>query len=130
MLIELVFAAAAAITAVPAAEPVREPPHHFANVHVFQLEWANDPQISPDGQRIAYVRAFGDIMTDKFRRAIWLVNDDGGRHRPLVQGDGSYGSPRWSPDGQALAYTAAEGDVKPSTLGNSSLFQVGRSLKT
>jgi hypothetical protein len=29
---------------------------------VFQLETARDPQISPDGKRIVYVRAFADIM--------------------------------------------------------------------
>src|SRR5262245_17030571 len=110
MLIETGMAVVALMAAAAAAEPVREPPRHFANAHVFQLEWADDPRISPDGKRIAYVRASGDIMTDRFRRAIWLVNDDGSNHRPLVQGTGGYASPRWSPDGKALAYTASEDD--------------------
>ena len=110
MLIETSTAVLTLALAAATPEPLREPPRHFANAHVFQLEWADDPRISPDGKRIAYVRRSGDIMTDRFRRTIWLVDDDGTQHRPLVQGDGSYASPRWSPDGQALAYTASEND--------------------
>jgi Tol biopolymer transport system component len=32
---------------------------------IFNLELATDPQISPDGKRIVYVRQFADIMSDK-----------------------------------------------------------------
>jgi hypothetical protein len=41
---------------------------------LFNLEVATDPQISPDGRSIAYVRKSNDIMTDKARRPIWLVD--------------------------------------------------------
>ena len=57
------------------------------------------PQISPDGRTIAYVRQSNDIMTDKARPTIWLVDVATGQQRPLVAGAGSYFSPRWSPDG-------------------------------
>ena len=46
----------------------------FVNTDVFELEVATDPQISPDGSTIAYVRAANDIMTDSTRNNIWLVN--------------------------------------------------------
>ena len=29
---------------------------HFDPMDVFELEWANDPQVSPDGKTIIYVR--------------------------------------------------------------------------
>jgi dipeptidyl aminopeptidase/acylaminoacyl peptidase len=80
------------------------------SIDVFQLEYADDVQISPDGSRIAYVRVSHDIMTDRARRNLWLVNADGTNNRPLVSGVRSASSPRWSPDGSRLAYvSAAEG---------------------
>ena len=82
----------------------------FTNLDVFEMEVASDPQISPDGSRIAYVRRSNDIMIDNARANIWLVNSDGSDHRPLLSGADSYSSPRWSPDGSRLAYvSSAEG---------------------
>ena len=69
---------------------------------VFQLEYAADPQISPDGTQVVYVRTSMDIMKDRKRSELWIVGSDGSGHRRLAAG----GSPRWSPDGTRLAYTA------------------------
>jgi len=77
---------------------------------VFALEWASDPRISPDGTQVAYVRQSFDIKSDTRRRMIWLVDRDGGNHRPLVGGSASQASPRWSPDGKRLAFVSADGD--------------------
>jgi dipeptidyl aminopeptidase/acylaminoacyl peptidase len=80
------------------------------SIDVFQLEYADDVQISPDGSRIAYVRVSHDIMTDRARRNLWMVNADGTDNRPLLSGVRSFSSPRWSPDGTRIAYvSAAEG---------------------
>lgn len=73
---------------------------------LFNLELAIDPQISPDGKRIAYVRRFADIRADRRRSNLWLVNADGTGHRPLTTGDVSDTSPRWSPDGSQLAFVS------------------------
>ena len=32
---------------------------------IFHLEYAGDPQISPDGSKVVYVRSGMDIMTDR-----------------------------------------------------------------
>ena len=37
----------------------------FTAKDVFEMEYANDPQVSPDGSRVAYVRTSMDIMTDR-----------------------------------------------------------------
>ena len=76
----------------------------FSARDVFELEYATDPQIAPDGERIAYVRRSNDIMTDRTRSNIWLLRADGSDHRPLLSGTANYSSPRWSPDGARLAY--------------------------
>ena len=85
-------------------------PAIFNNIDVFELEIAGDPQISPDGSQVAYVRRSMDIMTDRARGNIWLVSADGERHRPLLSGADSYSNPTWSPNGDRLAYvSSAEG---------------------
>jgi dipeptidyl aminopeptidase/acylaminoacyl peptidase len=80
----------------------------FSARDVFELEYATDPQIAPDGEHIAYVRRSNDIMTDRTRSNIWLLRADGSDHRPLLSGTANYSSPRWSPDGTRLAYLSNE----------------------
>ena len=76
---------------------------------VFDLQWATDPEVSPDGRSIAYVRMSYDIKTDRPHGAVWLVGADGKHARPLPAAAPSR-SPRWSPDGTRLAYLAAAAD--------------------
>jgi len=101
--------AATSLAAPAGASPATGPSRYFTGSDLFNLEVATDPQISPDGRTIAYVRKSNDIMTDKARSTIWLVDVATGQQRPLLAGSGSYFSPRWSPDGTRLAYVAAEG---------------------
>jgi dipeptidyl aminopeptidase/acylaminoacyl peptidase len=79
---------------------------------VFNLQYASDAQISPDGNRIVYVRQFSDIMSDKHESNLWILNFDGTDHRALTTGNFSDSSPRWSPDGTRIAYVS-DRDGKP-----------------
>ena len=81
----------------------------FSALDVFELEYASDPRISPDGSKVAYVRRSNDIMTDRTRGNLWIAATDGSSHRPLLSGRDSYSSPRWSPDGTRLAYASNAG---------------------
>lgn len=76
---------------------------------VFSLEYASEPQVSPDGQMVVYVRQWSDPMTDRRYSNIWLVRSDGSGHRPITSGKFTDGSPRWSPDGKRLAFTSNQG---------------------
>jgi dipeptidyl aminopeptidase/acylaminoacyl peptidase len=71
---------------------------------VFNLQLANDPQISPDGRRIIYVRQFSDIMTDKRHSNLWIIDSNGTNHRPLTTGNFNDSAPRWSHDGSQIVY--------------------------
>ena len=96
--------------AVVSAAPAEGPTSAFTGRDLFDLSSATDPQISPDGRSVAYVRRTADIMTDKLRSSIWLINVATGEQRPLAAGGGDHSSPRWSPDGRRLAYAStAEG---------------------
>ena len=93
-------------------------PKPFTADAIFQLEFADDPRISPDGTRIVYVRTSNDIQSDRARRSLWIVNSDGSDHRPLITGPGDYTSPRWSPDGTRLAYIEiGEGERQAHIVG-------------
>src|SRR5262245_33338958 len=76
---------------------------------IFNLQTASDPQISPDGQRIVYVRGFSDVMQDRRFSNLRIINSDGTNHRPLTTGQASDSSRRWSPDGTRIAYISGEG---------------------
>lgn len=82
-------------------------PNVLRPADVFELEWASDPQVSPDGQQVAYVRNFMDVMTDRRRSNIWIVDTDGSDHRPLTSGNANSSSPRWSPSGDRLLYVSS-----------------------
>src|SRR5713101_2915083 len=102
-----IVAATLAATLTIASGPAlwaQDPSHKLTAMDEFQLQLPTDPQISPDGKRIAYVRRFADPMTDKRYSNLWIINTDGTDHRPLTTGNRSDVSPRWSPDGLRLAY--------------------------
>jgi dipeptidyl aminopeptidase/acylaminoacyl peptidase len=71
---------------------------------IFNFELAADPQISPDGRQVIYVRQFSDIMTDRRYSNLWIVSFDGSDNRPLTTGNFSDSSPRWSADGSQIVF--------------------------
>lgn len=89
------------------SEDVRDKPEPlktFKAKDIFNLEYVADPQISPDGRQIVYVRRSHDIMSDSMRSNLWLVNSDGTNHRPLAVDTNNHYSPRWSPNGDRIAF--------------------------
>jgi dipeptidyl aminopeptidase/acylaminoacyl peptidase len=72
----------------------------------------SDPQISPDGNWVAYTVATPDLEANRSVRNIWIVPVTGGEWRQLTLG-GAEIRPRWSPDGKKLAFLSSrDGDVQ------------------
>jgi acylaminoacyl-peptidase len=84
----------------------------FTAERVFDLEYASDPQISPDGQSIIYARRFMDKYTDRVGSNLWMLDTRSGQHRPFLTGKNSSSSVRWSPAGDRIVYMTST-DGKP-----------------
>jgi dipeptidyl aminopeptidase/acylaminoacyl peptidase len=109
----LLTAACLAVAAPAAAQTAEGPTHTFTARDLFGLRQATDPQVRPDGGAIAYVRVSNDIMADRGRPSIWLVDPATGVQSPLVADENANLHPRWSPDGQRLAYVVAAAGGPP-----------------
>ena len=78
----------------------------------FRIGRVADPQMSPDGDWIAYTVRTSDLEEDESNTRIWMVPSTGGEARPLTGEKVSSSSPRWSPDGKYLAFLSARDEGK------------------
>jgi dipeptidyl aminopeptidase/acylaminoacyl peptidase len=69
-----------------------------------------DPQVSPEGNWVAYTVRTLDMKEDKRNSHIWMTSWDGSRSVQLTSSKDSESTPRWSPDGQYLAFMSGRGD--------------------
>ncbi|MFO8060265.1 MAG: S9 family peptidase [Bacillota bacterium] len=70
---------------------------------LFLVQHASDPQISPDGKSLAWVRTSLDADSNSYLSSIYLTDLATGRSRRITTGPRDT-HPRWSPDGSMLAF--------------------------
>ena len=68
-----------------------------------------DPQVSPDGDWVAYTVQTSDQVQDKLTTHVWMASWDGERQVQLTASKDSEDTPRWSADGRYLAFLSARG---------------------
>jgi dipeptidyl aminopeptidase/acylaminoacyl peptidase len=71
---------------------------------LYRVVDVSDPQVSPDGQWVAYVVTVNEREPDEARSAIWMVSWDGSQRLQLTAAADGVEKPRWSPDGRYLAF--------------------------
>ena len=95
--------------AVRAAEPATETGYLTID-HYFELAGVSNPQISPEGDWIAYVVNRSDLEEDKSRSRVWVIPARGGDPVAMTAEGESSSHPRWSPDGKYLSFLSARND--------------------
>ena len=106
------------IIVVSLAAPAFAQKRNITEKDLFNFVWIGDPQVSPDGSRVVFVRVTVNDRKDGYNTAIWTVTTATGESRQLTNGPRDT-SPRWSPDGKYLLFTRApevSGRVEPPQL--------------
>jgi dipeptidyl aminopeptidase/acylaminoacyl peptidase len=101
--------------ALPAAAQKRG----ITETDILKFVWVADPQISPDGSRVAFVRVDVNEKADTYETAIWIMPSDGTEPARRLTGGTRDSGPRWSPDGRRLAFVRAveqDGKVQPAQI--------------
>jgi dipeptidyl aminopeptidase/acylaminoacyl peptidase len=101
------------ITITLCAVPALAQKRNITEKDLFNFVWAGDPQISPDGSRVAFVRVTVSEKKDGYNTAIWSVSPATGESHQLTAGPRD-STPRWSPDGKFLVFVrVTEKDGRP-----------------
>lgn len=80
---------------------------------LFNFVWVGDPQISPDGSRVAFVRVTVNEKKDGYDTSIWTTSTVSNETHQLTSGTRD-SSPRWSPDGKYLVFVrVTDKDSRP-----------------
>ena len=103
------------ITFVFIVSPASAQKRNITEKDLFNFVWVGDPQISPDGSSVAFVRVTVNEKKDGYDTSIWTVSTVNGETHQLTTGTRD-SSPRWSPDGKYLVFVrVTEKDGKPDT---------------
>ncbi len=92
-LVVLVFSVAAAAQKRPITEK-----------DLFDFAWVGDPQISPDGSKVAFVKVTVNAAKTNYDTSIWSVSTSGGEEPRRITSGTRDSSPRWSPDSRLLTF--------------------------
>src|SRR6187399_2141136 len=102
-----------ALVVVSFVAPAYAQKRNITEKDLFNFVWIADPQISPDGSRVAFVRVTVNDKKDGYDTSIWTVATANGETHQLTTGTRD-SSPRWSPDGKYLVFVrVTEKDGRP-----------------
>src|SRR5262245_35469476 len=94
---------ALACLAVVSVAPYAQSRRFITEKDLLKFTWVADPQISPDGSNVAFVKVTVNEKENRYESALYLVSAKGGEIRRLTSGVRDTG-PRWSPDGKRIAF--------------------------
>lgn len=77
---------------------------------LYKIQNVSDPQISPDGKKIAFVITSFDLKKGSSNSDIFLINADGSNMRQMTFCEKADFNPRWSPDGSKLMFVSTRNE--------------------
>src|SRR5258707_13173186 len=90
-----------------APKPASATPRNIANDDYFQIRDVSQPELSPDGQWVAYAVRARMLKEDKNEQRLLMVSTSGGDAISLTAEGVTSSHPRWSSDGKFLAFLSA-----------------------
>src|SRR5467141_2957463 len=109
------YLAVALLTFAPplvAQESAPKSPRPITIDDFFQIRDVAQPELSPDGQWVAYSVRTRILKDDKNEQRLWMISTHGGDAIPLTAEGVSSSHPRWSPDGKFISFLSARNDAK------------------
>jgi len=85
---------------------------------ILAMKSVGDPQVSPDGEWVAYTVRQRDMEEDESGTQIWTVATSGGNPIPMTSAETSASNPRWSPDNRYLSFKAKKGEKEKPQVWN------------
>ncbi len=82
---------------------------------LFNFAWVGDPQVSPDGSKVAFVKVTVNAARTNYDTSIWAVSTNGTEQPMRLTRGNRDTSPRWSPDGRFLAFVRSAETPGPTS---------------
>jgi dipeptidyl aminopeptidase/acylaminoacyl peptidase len=82
----------------------------FTIPDLYRLKNLGEPQLSPDGKKIAFVVTESVLESGKSNSDIYVINSDGSNLRNLTNHVSADNHPRWSSDGKIIRFVSTRED--------------------
>jgi dipeptidyl aminopeptidase/acylaminoacyl peptidase len=111
----IVLASVVALSVAPRAQSKR----FITENDLFKFTWIADPQISPDGSDVVFVRVTVSEKRDGYDTSLFVVPASGAAPPRRLTGGSRDTWPRWAPDGKRIAFVRAidkDGKTQPAQV--------------
>jgi dipeptidyl aminopeptidase/acylaminoacyl peptidase len=103
-LLVVIIAMVASLATQSATQPAGSEKRLITEKDLFDFIWVANPQLSPDGTRVAFTRVNVDALRTGYEASVWTVATNG-KEAPVRMTNGKHDmQPRWSPDGKRIVF--------------------------